>query len=584
LNAASTLADLQLVTPIVTADGSSALWTASTSTSWLSLDPLTGSTDPATPLTLRIDPAVAATSDLAHFGSYTVTTNQPGTVSQDFDVRFSNRLPWLQRTSAVLTGSSGRIYVDGMFASSRVIETGSVKATGATLVAANYRRDQRFAGDFIMLAIDVADATPGTPVTISANTPLFTSQVNLAVKAPARVTPSYQPLPLATYRPASFAPGLGAFYFSGPGKVFRWSLSGVGAALTQADVAGVLGVALRPDEQRLHATSGATVLALNPSDLALLATSPPLGDIFGQRSDPAWQFDGSGTAFLPSLVYASDGRALASVSTASAPEFATRSPYWITTPTPTRVLGDLTDAPLLGDPGVNPLVTSGSLAGSSLVASPSLHAVVASNPDGNVAMYLSNQAGWTAGPNVGIGNAVVASSDDGQTLVTSNGSVYSAGSSVGNLNALLPSSDFAGGFGVTQDGRHALVYSYQINAAQGPASNALLRVVDLDQALLTSFSPASIASNIALTAPVGCTTLPLGSGESCQHSASITLAPGSSSVFILGPRAVAAVALPASIAVQDAAATKRKRLDTKLHHLLPRAPLKRPLGAVPARH
>ncbi|MEY2689965.1 MAG: hypothetical protein RL375_4165, partial [Pseudomonadota bacterium] len=393
-----------------------------------------------------------------------------------------------------------------------------------------------------------------------------------------------QPLPPATYRPASFAPGLGAFYFSGPGKVFRWSLSGDGAALTQADVSGVLGIALRPDEQRLHATSGATVLALNPSDLALLATSPPLGDIFGQRSDPAWQFDGSGTAFLPSLVYASDGRALASVSIGSAPELSMRSPYWITTPTPTRAVGDLTDAPMLGDPGANPLATHGSLAGSSLVASPSLHAVAASNPDGNVALYLSNHSGWTAGPNIGIGNAIVAITDDGQTLVTRNGSVFSTGSSVGNLNALLPQSEFAGGFGVTQDGRHALVYSYQINAAQGPANNALLRVVDLDQALLTSFSSTSVVSTIALDAPVGCTTLPLASGESCQHSASISLAPGSSSAFILGPRAVVAVALPASIAVQNAATTKRKRLDTKLHHLPQRTPLKRPLGAVPARH
>jgi hypothetical protein len=325
------------------------------------------------------------------------------------------------------------------------------------------------------------------------------------------------------------------------------------------------------------------MLALDPNNLALLATSPPLADIFGQHPDPAWQFDGSGAAYLASLTYASDGRAVASVSSNTAAEFVTRFPSSISSPTPTRAIRDLTDAPRLSDPGVNPVTTNGSAAGSSLVSSPSLHAVVASNPDGKVAIYLSSQARWGVGPNVGVGNAVVGSSDDGQTLVTSNGGVFSAGSSVGNLSALLPLSEFAGGYGVTQDGHHALVYSYRIATAQGPASNALLRVVDLDQALLTSFSPASIVSTIALDAPVGCTTLPLAIGESCQHSASITLSPGSGSAFILGPRAVAAVALPANISVQSATATKPKRLDKKPGPLPPRAPLKRPLGALQAR-
>jgi hypothetical protein len=580
-DAGSGLGDLQVVTPILTANGAAAVWSASTTTSWLSVAPGSAPTDPATPLTLSADPAIASFSDPALFGSYTLTSNLPGSTALVVDVTVSNNLPWLQSTSAVLAGTGGRLYIEGALASSRLLENQALQITGATLVGASYRRDTRFAGDIEVLAVDVAGATPGTPVTITAHTPLLTTQVNVAVQAPARLAASHQPLALAAYRPARFAPGQGAFYFSSPGKVWRWQASGASAGLTQTSVVGLTGVAMPPDEKRLHAFSGARVLALDPANLSLLATSPPLGDAFGRVPNPALLFDGSGANYLPSLAYASDGRALAGVATTDSINVATRAAYWINSPSTTRALVDLTNAPRIGDPGISPLTTNGLEAGPVLVASPNLHVVAGSSPDGLVAQYLSSSAQWRAGPRLGAGLVIVATSDDGLTMVSSDGSVWSDGTSFANLKAVLALSEVAGGYGVTQDGRHALVYSYELAAPAGPANLARVHVVDLAQARLGSMSPASIISTVALSAPVGCTNLPLDSGESCQHQASITLAPGSGTAFVLGPRALAVVPLPLEVTAQSAQVKPRRAEPASARAARSAKTVNRPLGIRP---
>lgn len=93
-------------------------------------------------------------------------------------------------------------------------------------------------------------------------------------------------------------------------------------------------------------------------------------------------------------------------------------------------------------------------------------------------VYRASQGWWSTAPALSSGVYVVGAADDGQTFVASDGSVHSGGSLVGNLNAVLPLSEYAGGFGLTQDGHYGLIYSYEMASATGPATNAVLRVVD----------------------------------------------------------------------------------------------------------
>jgi hypothetical protein len=108
-----------------------------------------------------------------------------------------------------------------------------------------------------------------------------------------------------------------------------------------------------------------------------------------------------------------------------------------------------------------------------------------------------------------------------------------------------------------------------------------VHVVDLAQARLGSMSPASIISTVALSAPVGCTNLPLDSGESCQHQASITLAPGSGTAFVLGPRALAVVPLPLEVTAQSAQVKPRRAEPASARAARSAKTVNRPLGIRP---
>ncbi|HWS68995.1 MAG TPA: hypothetical protein VN325_40010 [Steroidobacteraceae bacterium] len=78
------------------------------------------------------------------------------------------------------------------------------------------------------------------------------------------------------------------------------------------------------------------------------------------------------------------------------------------------------------------------------------------------------------------------------------------------------------------------------------------------------------------------TSSTLATGETCQHTASITLAPGSDSAFVLGPRGVAAVALPPSVAVMNAsAAAARPAVAGQVGQRQDQLRLMRPLGVLP---
>ena len=557
LDARSTTSALQVTAPIITADGSSATWTASTATPWLQVTPASAPTGTATPMVVNIAPVFNGSPSWLFSGNITLDTNQAGVQAQSIQVMVRNQLPQLERTTAVLSGTGGRIYVDGVIAGTNLLASGNLTVSGATLNAASYRMDTRFVGEVGMLALDLSGATPGQPIVVSANTPLISSQVSIAVQAPLQAAAAYQDLPYSAYRPGRYAPGNGAFYFSAPGEVYRWALSAGQWTLNQTAVVGATGVALRPDEQELDVATGSTLQSLDPASLAPINSGAPLRTTAGVANVDA--FDGSGPAYLPTIAYASDGRAIASVAPVSGgAQVGYNGIDWIAAPSDTRLLANLVTAPQIGDPGESPIGGQGGT-GVALVLSPSGHAIVGSSAAGSVALYLAKHGWWDTAPALTAGVYVVGAADDGQTFVASDGSVHSAATVVGNLNAVLPLSEYAGGFGLTQDGRYGLVYSYEIPLAAGPATNGVLRVVDLSQAPATALAPSAVVAVQALSSPVGCTTTPLASGESCQHTASITLAPGSGTAFILGPRGIAAVPLPSNVAVQTASATAAPR-------------------------
>ena len=71
--------------------------------------------------------------------------------------------------------------------------------------------------------------------------------------------------------------------------------------------------------------------------------------------------------------------------------------------------------------------------------------------------------------------------------------------------------------------------------------------MDLSNVESTGVTNARLVATLALPDAVGCTAASTAA-ESCRHSASVTVAPGNGTVFVLGPRGIAAVPLPDSLA------------------------------------
>ena len=554
----ATTASPRYSSPVVTVDGVAANWSATTTTSWLTLPRSTGVTG-VDMVELQIDPTFGGTPYWSYSGWINLSIDRAGTSPLSVPVSVGNYVPRLDRSVAALAGSAGRIYVEGALSStySALLSSGALHVTGANLVSAQYRDDHRFVGDVTELAVDVNGAVAGQPITIAAVTPLESSQVAVAVKAPVQVPQGYLSLPYGNYRPSAYAPGMDAFYFSGLDTIYRWAQAGGAWTLSQATISGVSGVALRPDEQRLYAVAGNMLQALDPISFAALASNP----ITGGAPSPI-QFDAAGPPGTAALSFASDDRLIASLVAVQNGQRTACSAHWIGsasaigTFTGTRDLIDPTVLPGIADPDQGYWSNMNLQTGVALVASPSRHVILGTDAGGAVSFYQPSLAAWSAGVAVPAGSYMASVSDDAKRVVRSDGEVFGSGSDQGNLSSIVPLTHSAGGFGLTQDGRYGLVYGYQIMIENGAqrARNPTLWLVDMSQVPATPLASAPVVATIALTDAVGCTAAPLAPGETCAHSASVTLSPGSGSAFVLGPRALAAVPLPSSVVVMTAAA------------------------------
>ena len=543
LSATSTAADLSWSNPVLTFDGASARWTAVSQSPLLRVVNSSGQTG-VDALQLRLDPAALSLPSWGQVFPVVVSIDRAGTLPETLQVSVLNSIPTLQIASpATLVGSSGRVYIQGAFRNfvGDPVWADRLRIDGATLSHGQLIGDPRSLNDYFVLALELTGATPGQPITVGVDNSLLPTQLQLQVQPPLRAALGYQALPYASYRPGQFVPGIGALYFSSPNTVHRWAPGASGWALSQATVTGLIDVAPSPDESQLFASKPTEVVVLDPQTFAQQSAGA-LTDSFS----PVLVFDASAAAGTRALVFSADGRALASIS--YQPDQGSHLVGTMGTPQLTRAVPALTASLQSCDPGSAKGWIDGPT-GSGLVRSANGAIVVGVNPNGRRSTYRADDRQWVQASALPAGLMVSAIADSGSRLVRSDGMVIDGNDTqLGNLGSVVPFNATPGGYGLSSGGRFGFVYGYSTTGegASQRATQATLWVVDLNNAASTGVASAPVVAAIAMPNAVGCTGA-FAAGETCQHNASITVAPGDGTAFVLGPRGVAAIPLPAGV-------------------------------------
>jgi hypothetical protein len=173
-------------------------------------------------------------------------------------------------------------------------------------------------------------------------------------------------------------------------------------------------------------------------------------------------------------------------------------------------------------------------------------------------------------------------SDDGTVTLARDGTLRD-GLIVRTLASRVPATHVPGGYGLTPDGRFALIYGYRVDVEAGMerARDATLWVVSLAGSPDDPFETAPLVATLSLADAVGCTAA-LAAGETCRHHAHVAVVEGARSAFVLGQRGLAAVALPeavmASVLRAPAAARNKPRAWQQ------RIPMNGILKVVPSTH
>lgn len=557
LTATSSASDLTWSHPVRMFDGSLATWTAVSQSPLLHVINSTGQTG-RDEIQLRLDPAALSLPAWSHVLPIVVSIDRPNTSPVTTQLSLWNSIPTLYRlSSSTLVGGSGRVYIDGAFEyfQGDPVWANRLRVEGATLAHSRLVADPRYLSNTLVLELDLTGGIPGQPVRVHVDNELLPTQLELAVQAPLRSSVGYRALGHGSYRPGQFAPGLGSFYFSGAGTAYRWAHGPGGWTLSQASVPGLIDVSPSPDETQLFGLTPNEVLALHPQTFALQAAGVPGG---GNYPSPI-TFDNTAAAGARALTFSADGRALASMGDLSNP--ATHTVGTLCTPRSTRTVPALTEAPASCDPGSAKGWVSGPT-GSGTVRSANGHAVVGVNPSGQRSIYRANERNWVPLASLPAGVMVSAVSDSGSRMVRSDGVVIDAnGNSLGNLGSVMPFTHVAAGYGLSSGGRFGLVYGYRVTGTGSAqrAADATLWVVDLNNAAAAGVGSAPVLATIALPNAVGCTS-DFVQGEACEHQASISVAPGDGTAFLIGPRGIAAVPLPAGVtSAQPLSVTRQPR-------------------------
>ncbi len=555
VTATSSASDLTWSHPVRMFDGSSATWTAVSQSPLLQVINSTGQTE-RDQIQLRLDPAALRLPDWGHVLFLEVSIDRPNTSPVTTQLSLWNSIPTLQRVSPpTLVGGSGRVYIEGAFQDFQgdPLRPNRLRVEGATLTQGRLVADPRYIGNTQVLELDLTGGIPGQPVRVHVDSELLPTQLEMAVQAPLRASMGYQALGHGSYRPGQFAPGLGAFYFSGSGTAYRWAQGPGGWTLSQASVPGLIDVAPGPDESQLFGLTPNEVLALHPLTFAQQASGVPTG---GNYPSPI-TFDHTAAAGARALTFSADGRALASMGDLSNP--ATHTVGTLCTQRSSRAVPALTDAPESCDPGSAKGWVSGPT-GSATVRSANGHVVVGVNPNGQRSIYRADVRYWVQLAALPAGVMVSAVSDSGLRMVRSDGVVIDANAnSLGNLGSVMPFTHVAAGYGLSSGGRFGLVYGYRVTGTGSAqrAVDATLWVVDLNHAATAGVGSAPVLAAIDLPNALGCTSA-FVPGETCEHRTSISLAQGDGTAFLIGPRGIAAVPLPDGVSsAQPLSVTRR---------------------------
>lgn len=547
LTARSPATELARSMTVSAADGAAVTWRASSDQPWLQLTRTSGVTG-TDELAYRIDPSVTDLPGWQQGATLSVSVDRPGTLPVNVPVIVQNLLPRIDMAApGVLTGPTAKVHLHGwLWRETDVLSAGVLGVEGATLQSAVIEEDSRFVGSMGVLALTLTDIVPGRAVTVRTNSLLRPDSVSLPSVGPVRVPLGHAVLPRGDWRVPGFAAQGRALIFAGPGAVWRWPLGdgGWGAPRSQA-VPGLIDVSPASDESDLFAVTADTALALDPVTLQTRRE--------GRIALQDTLIDARIPAFSRALVHAADGRAFASRRSGAGTTYEGQSIGWLSgCPSRGEVSVDLTVTPCFADPGTNWLYDPGaSPGGVPLVRSQEGQAVAHVFSNGAAVVYRGLQAQRSALPALPAGRSLVAIDDAGRLLVRDDGVMVRADGSTVDLKALLPQGFVAGAWALRGDGAVVAVYAYRIvSEAGGPRAR--------DAALLFFGTPgsdgAALRGQVVLPDAVGCNA-PLAADESCTHAGALQFAAGGESLFLIGPRGVAAA--PAPVLTVPAGASKR---------------------------
>jgi hypothetical protein len=563
LDGTSTVASLRLAAPVISFAGPGLRWTARSLTPWMSLVRSTGIAG-VDNLEVQLDPATATTVAANQGGEIEVKVDRPGTLAQVVSVGVSNFIPTLGPAlrGPLLAGAS-TLYLDGnLFDTSGLDRCLSV--TGASLRQATALQDTRFIGSQKVLQVTLGGAIAGQDTVLRCVTPLLTSEVRVPVRTAPRVPAGYAVLPFNSWRSAQFSQRQDALLVAGEGAIARWALVANSWTLSSKPVPGLIDAALYGDHSFLVGVGQRQAWRIDAATLGLTANAS-----FVQSAPIEFTIDPTPLAGMAGLVLTADG---ASHAAGRESQFA-----GALISSGMKGLGGLL-SPLTGsfanggDPGNNlEQVVAAGPQSSGVVRSPNGAWVVGQAPSGRLRVYEAANRQPVAAEQLAAGTTLRAVSDDGQRRLRSDGVLHVGGVPVaGSLAGRLPAGFVVGGYGLTGKGNHALVYGYRIaSETAGPrAREAAVWVFDISNAATQGIISATLLDRLVLTDAVGCTAT-LQAGESCEHVATVVVAEGDQSAFVLGPRGVAALPLPLALVVgagatatSPAAAVTRQQFKT----------------------
>lgn len=545
LDGSSTAASLTSSGTVRVGSGPPARWTARSLTPWVRLRSSSGTTG-VDALTVDFDATTVLGQRGMLEGSIEVAIDRAGTQALRVPVSVENRIPALGpgATAALLPGS-GHVYLDGLLDRSSGVDT-RLQVDGASLGSTALLSDPRFIGDLLVMRVDLQGLTAGRTVTLRSVWPLLASEVRIPVVDVPRVPAGFVRLPLGAWRSAQWSLRQGALYFAADGVVARWALGGGAWSLATASVPGVADVALFGPDTHLIAAGGTTTWRLHASTLALLAT----GRLPSSPMNPDLALEALPPATSSVLSVAADGAPLAAI---RIPPGRGSGAGMLTVGAQFSALtGSSAHGTDPGSTGYEDDPGSGK-AGVGLVRSANGEWIVGTYPSGRLRVYQAalRSPDVTHTP-IPAGRSVRAVSDDGQRLLLDDGRLLINGTAVaGSLAALVPTGFEAGGYGLSGSGRYAFVYLYRVAVESGVprARDAALWTVNLDAGM-------TVAARQPLADAVGCNAAP-SPGEACTHQAQVAVAPGDGSVFVLGPRGVAALPVAAAVTASRAPDTRR---------------------------